>query len=74
MMDLLDNSPIHPPTSSTPFRPFHVATHSYYAILASSSRFVSMTSRTLPSLLILSTPWLLEWKQRAKLHHHSPST
>ena len=72
MGDLLNHAPNNPAALLPSSHPFHVATHSYYAILASSFSWVSLTNRTLPSLLLLSTPWLLECKQRTKLHHHSP--
>ena len=62
MSDLPNHTLNDPVLSLPPFHPFHVATHSYYAILAS----------TLPSLLLLFVPWLLECKQRTKLHRKLP--
>lgn len=72
MSDLPNHTLNDPILSLPPFHPFHVATHSYYAILASSVFCVSLKNRTLPSLLLLFAPWLLECKQRTKLHRKLP--
>ena len=74
MGDLSNHTPNDPAVSLSPSNPFHVATHSYYAILASSFFCVFLKTRTLPSLLLLFTPWLLECKQRTKLHRKLPLT